>query len=49
MVWFAIGLLVFLGVHSVRVFADGWRERTRASLGENTYKGAYSQIGRAHV
>jgi uncharacterized membrane protein len=44
MVWFAIGLLVFLGVHSVRVFADGWRERTRASLGENTYKGAYSLL-----
>ncbi len=38
------GLLIFLGVHSVRVFADPWRERTRARLGENAWKGAYSLL-----
>lgn len=37
-----IGLLVFLGVHSVRVFADGWRTRTIASWGEMRWKGLYT-------
>ena len=38
------GLVIFLGAHSVRVFADGWRTRTRARLGENAYKGLYSVV-----
>ena len=37
-----LGLVIFLGVHSVRVFADDWRTRARAQLGENRYKGLYS-------
>ena len=37
-----LGLVIFLGVHSVRVFADGWRTRACARLGENRYKGLYS-------
>jgi uncharacterized membrane protein len=36
------GLAIFLGVHSVRVFAEGWRTRTRERLGENAFKGLYS-------
>lgn len=28
------GLVVFLGVHSTRVFAEGWRTATIARLGE---------------
>ena len=24
-----LGLVIFLGLHSVRVFAEGWRNRTR--------------------
>lgn len=38
------GLVMFLGVHSVRIVADGWRTRTRASVGEMTYKGAYTLV-----
>jgi uncharacterized membrane protein len=36
------GLLVFLGVHSVRIFAEPWRSRIQAKLGEGGYKGLYS-------
>lgn len=42
MVYLVLGLVIFLGVHSVRMVADGWRTRTRASLGEGAYKGIYS-------
>ena len=39
-----LGLVLFLGVHSVRIFADGWRTRTRARLGESAWKGGYSVL-----
>jgi uncharacterized membrane protein len=34
-----LGLLIFLGVHSLRIFADGWRSRQIARLGEKPWKG----------
>ncbi len=37
-----IGLLLFLGVHSVRVFADDWRSAQIARRGEGAYKGLYT-------
>ena len=37
-----LGLVIFLGVHSVRIVADDWRTRTRARMGEAAYKGVYS-------
>lgn len=37
-----LGLVIFLGVHSVRIFADGWRTATVARIGEQRWKGAYS-------
>jgi uncharacterized membrane protein len=37
-----LGLLLFLGVHSLRVFADGWRSRQLARWGELRWKGFYS-------
>jgi uncharacterized membrane protein len=37
-----LGLLLFLGAHSVRVFADDWRSRQIARLGEGKWKGLYS-------
>jgi uncharacterized membrane protein len=37
-----LGMVLFLGVHSVRVFADGWRGSLIARRGEGTYKGLYS-------
>lgn len=39
-----IGLLVFLGTHSVRVFADGWRRQQIARLGEPAWKVLYSVV-----
>ncbi len=39
-----LGLVIFLGVHSVRIFAEGWRTQTRQSMGENAYKGVYSLL-----
>ena len=39
-----LGLIIFLGLHSVRIFADDWRAQVRARLGENTWKGLYSVI-----
>ncbi|MCU6497404.1 NnrU family protein [Rugamonas sp. A1-17] len=42
-----LGLLIFLGLHSVRIFADGWRTAMRARLGENGWKGLYSLVSLA--
>lgn len=39
---FILGLVLFLGSHSVRVFADGWRNRMIENLGEKMFKGMYS-------
>ena len=39
-----LGLLLFLGVHSLRVFADGWRSRQLARWGEPRWKGFYSLV-----
>jgi uncharacterized membrane protein len=37
-----IGLLLFLGTHSIRIVADGWRAARIARLGLNRWKGLYS-------
>lgn len=37
-----LGLLIFLGVHSVRAFADDWRSRQITRLGERRWKGLYA-------
>ena len=37
-----IGLIIFLGMHSVRIFADGWRAQKLAQWGEGAWKGLYS-------
>ncbi|NVD69939.1 protein NrnU [Duganella sp. BJB488] len=42
-----LGLLIFLGLHSVRIFADDWRTAMRARLGENGWKGLYSLVSLA--
>lgn len=38
------GLILFLGVHSVSIVADPWRNRTLKKLGEGPYKGLYSLV-----
>jgi uncharacterized membrane protein len=42
-----LGLVIFLGVHSVRIFAEPWRTRLRAQAGENAYKGGYTLLSLA--
>jgi uncharacterized membrane protein len=37
-----LGLIIFLGVHSVRIFAEGWRQSMIARLGDGPWKGIYS-------
>jgi uncharacterized membrane protein len=37
-----LGLIVFLGVHSMRIFADSWRSAQIARRGEGAWKGLYS-------
>lgn len=39
-----LGLLIFLGIHSLRVYADGWRMRQLARFGEMPWKGVYSLV-----
>ena len=39
-----LGLILFLGTHSVRIFADGWRTQTIARLGEKPWKGLYTVV-----
>ena len=39
-----LGLALFLAVHSVRIVADGWRQRSIARLGEGAWKGLYSVL-----
>lgn len=38
------GLIIFLGVHSVRIVADGWRTQMLQRVGEGAYKGIYSLL-----
>jgi uncharacterized membrane protein len=38
------GLVLFLGVHSIRVFAEGWRASMIASVGEKPFKAVYALV-----
>jgi uncharacterized membrane protein len=38
------GLVIFLGVHSIAIFAGGWRERMVARLGPVSWKGLYTAV-----
>jgi len=47
MMYLIAGLVLFLGVHSTRVFADDWRNQTLARIGEKPFKGVYSLLSLA--
>ncbi|MBI5071089.1 MAG: NnrU family protein [Deltaproteobacteria bacterium] len=42
-----VGLLLFLGSHSIRIFADGWRGSLVARLGLQRWKGLHSLVSGA--
>ena len=44
MTWLILGLLLFIGIHSTRVFGERWRTATIARIGEGPWKGLYSVI-----
>jgi uncharacterized membrane protein len=44
MTYLLLGLVVFLGAHSVRVVADGWRTARIAAMGEGPWKLVYSLV-----
>jgi uncharacterized membrane protein len=39
-----IGLVLFLGIHSISIFAPGLRERVRSRMGDGPWKGVYSLV-----
>lgn len=44
MIWLIVGLVLFLGAHSVRIFADNWRTQTLQKWGEKPFKGVYALL-----
>lgn len=47
MAWLIAGLVLFLGAHSVRVFAQGWRAGVIGRLGAGPWKGLYTLVSLA--
>jgi uncharacterized membrane protein len=43
MIYLVLGLVLFLGMHSVSIIAPAWRDRTAARLG-NAWRGLYALI-----
>ena len=44
MAWLILGLVLFLGIHSVSIVAPAWRDAQAARLGEWPWKGVYSLV-----
>lgn len=44
MLMLVFGLVLFLGVHSTRIVAEGWRTATITQVGEKPWKGVYSLV-----
>ena len=47
LIYLIAGLVLFLGVHSTRVFANDWRNQTLARIGEKPFKGVYALLSLA--
>jgi uncharacterized membrane protein len=44
MAMLVLGLVLFLGVHSTRIVADGWRSQVVARVGEKPWKAVYALL-----
>jgi uncharacterized membrane protein len=44
MLYLILGLMLFLGVHSVEIFSPGWRGTMVVRVGERSWKGLYSLL-----
>lgn len=44
MILFVLGLVLFLGIHSVRIVADDWRTAMIARMGAGAWKGLYTIV-----
>ena len=44
MVWLILGLVLFLGMHSVSIVAPAWRDSQAARFGELPWKGIYAIV-----
>ena len=47
MLYLILGLVIFLGVHSLRIVNDVWRTKTRTRLGEPLWKALFSALSLA--
>jgi uncharacterized membrane protein len=47
LIYLVAGLVVFLGVHSSRMLAEGWRSRTIERLGAKPWKAVYALVSLA--
>lgn len=44
MAYLIVGLILFLGTHSIRIFAESWRDKQIRIRGEQVWQGVYSLI-----
>ena len=44
MLLLVLGLVIFLGAHSIRIFGSDWRRRQIARLGEGPWKGLFALV-----
>jgi uncharacterized membrane protein len=44
MTWLILGLILFLGAHSVRVVADNWRTQKIEAWGDKAFKGVHALV-----
>lgn len=47
MMYLVLGLVLFLGIHSVSIVAPDWRDARSAAIGEGAWKGLYSIVSLA--
>ena len=43
-IFLVAGLVIFIGIHSIRIIAPAWRDKTIESVGENAWKAIYSVV-----